>query len=107
MGMRADPLPRDKIRIVYVMAEVRRPVSRSLVADFTDQDPILVQNVIDEWQQFLHKQLVDGETRYSVYHSSFLDFLHDEEVVKAAGETIENINKHIASSLRNEWMKNA
>ena len=104
MGMRADPLPREKIRIVYVMAEVRRPVSRSLIADFADQDPVFVQQVINDWRQFLHEQAIDGESRYSVYHTSFLDFLHDKEIVQAAGETIEGIHATIADNLWQELM---
>ena len=104
MGMRDDPLPRDKIRIVYLMAEVGRPVSRSLLAQFAGQDPIVVQHVIDEWRQFLHEQIDAGETRYSVYHTSFLDFLHDKDIVKAAGETIPGVHAAIADNLWQELM---
>ena len=105
--MRADPLPRDRIRIVYVMAEAQRPVSRSLIADFAQEDPILVQHVIDDWQPFLHEQVIEGETRYSLYHTSFLDFLHGKEIVQAAGETIEGIHKAIADNLWQELMDDA
>ena len=99
MGMRANPLPREKIRIVYTMAEARCPVSRSLISDFVNQDPIMVQQVIDEWRQFLHEHIVEGESRYSIYHTSFLDFLQDKRIVEAAGETIEGIHATIADEL--------
>lgn len=105
MGMRDDPVPRDKIRIVYVMAEVRRPVSRSLIAAFAGEDAVLVQKVIDNWRQFLHEQQVDGESRYSLYHTSFLDFLHDKAIVRAAGESIENIHAAISDDLWQELMR--
>lgn len=99
MGMKTDPLPRKKIRIVYVLAEVRRPVSRQLISDFSRQDPLFVQQVIDEWQQFLHAHSEDGQTQYSIYHTSFIDFLHRKDIVQAAGETIEGIHAAIADDL--------
>jgi hypothetical protein len=99
MGMMADPVPRNKIRIVYVMAEARRPVSRQLISEFAKEDAMTVQRVIDEWHQFLHKLTVEKQARYSIYHASFLDFLHRKDIVQAAGETIEGVNQAIVDSL--------
>jgi len=104
MGMTAKPLPRVKIRIIYVMCEVRQPVSRKLISEFaTDRamqvDELAVQEVLDEWSQFLHEQLTSDGDRYSVYHSSFREFLHDKKVVQAAGVTIKDINALIANNL--------
>lgn len=99
MGMMDKPLPRTKIKIVYVLSEARRPVSLELIADFTSEDALTVQEVLDEWDQYLHKDQTDGETRYSVYHTSFRDFLHRKDIVKAAGVTIAGINKLIADNL--------
>ncbi|MGA9381347.1 MAG: Swt1 family HEPN domain-containing protein [Phormidium sp.] len=46
MGMIAKPLPRHKIKIVYVLAEARKPVSRQLICDFTGEDALTVQDVL-------------------------------------------------------------
>ena len=104
MGMQAKPLPRVKIRIVYVMCEVRQPVSRQLISEFATNEEMLVdeltvQEVLDEWSQFLHEQLLPDGKRYSIYHSSFRDFLHRKDIVKAAGVTIKDINALIADNL--------
>jgi hypothetical protein len=99
MGMMARPLPRPKIKIVYILAEVREPVSRDLICDFSDEDALTVQEVLDEWDQFLHEQQVGSQTRYSVYHASFRDFLHRKDIVQAAGVTIREINALIADDL--------
>lgn len=99
MGMLTRPLPRKKIRVVYVMAEMSRPVSRSLLAGILREDPTDIQLIIDEWRQFLHSTRSDGETVHSIYHASFLDFLHDKEIVQAAGESIQGINQLIADRL--------
>lgn len=104
MGMRAKPLPRVKIRVIYILCEVRQPVSRQLISEFaTNQelqvDELAVQEVLDEWQQFLHKEPAHDTTSYSVYHASFRDFLHRKDVVQAAGVSIQGINKLIADNL--------
>ena len=62
-------------------------------------DELTVQEVLDEWNQFLHKQPTAEGLRYSTYHASFRDFLHKKEVVKAAGVTIEEVNALIANNL--------
>ena len=86
MGMLARPLPRMRIRIIYILAEVKQPVSRRLIARFaTDHslpvDELAVQEVLDDWRQFLHVQRRDA-SRFSLYHASFRDFLHRKDVVQ-------------------------
>ena len=104
MGMTAKPLPRTKIRIVYVLCEARQPVSRRFIAHIA-KDPILqidelaVQEVLDEWDQFLHDQETPDGKVYSIYHASFRDFLHRKDIVAATGESIQNINAVIADNL--------
>ena len=102
MGMLTHPLPAAKIRIVYVLSEVKQPVSRQLIAHFARQDEYQVQQVLNEWNQFLHKQLADVQVRYSVYHASFREFLHRKDIVQAAGVTIPEIHTLIADVLWND-----
>lgn len=103
MGMLARPLPRIRIRIIYILAEVKQPVSRRLIAQFaTDNslavDELAVQEVLDDWRQFLHVQRRDA-VRFSLYHASFRDFLHRKDVVQAAGVAVKGINAMIADDL--------
>jgi len=58
-----------------------------------------VQEVLDEWEQFLRKEQVNDETYYSIYHSSFRDFLYRKDIVQAAGVTLQGINALIADNL--------
>ncbi len=100
MGMNADPLPEVKIKIVYLLATALEPVSRGWIVRRLDtQNPIPVVQILKEWDQFLREQQLDKETRYSLYHSSFRDFLYRQDIVQAAGETIEDVNAQIVSSL--------
>jgi hypothetical protein len=106
MGMTTRPLPHPRIKIIYILAEIRRSVSRHLIADFAQEDELTVQGVLEEWQQFLHEQLVDEHTRYSLYHTSFREFLHEKKIVQAAGVTIKGINALIANNLWQELYGN-
>jgi hypothetical protein len=99
MGMTAKPLPRIKIKIVYVLAEALQPVSCKLISELAGEDGLTVQEVLDDWEQFLREQRIDGQTRYSIYHASFQDFLHRKEIVQKAGETIARVNARIVDSL--------
>jgi len=99
MGMMASSPPKEKIKIVYVLSEVCEPVSRRYLSVLCEEDGITVQVVLDEWKQFLHKHQVDGEDRFSIYHSSFGDFLNRKDIVKAAEITIEGINGLIADNM--------
>lgn len=103
MGMMQKPLPEDRIKIVYVLCEVGQPVSRALIADFAQQEELLVQSVLDDWEQFLREHQEEGEKRYSLYHTSFRDFLHRKDIVQAAGLTIEGIHALIADNLLQTW----
>ena len=104
MGMSSDPLPKLKIRIVYILSEVRQPVSMETVYEILvynkfQVDPIDVQGVLTEWRQFLEEQSAPEGKRWSVYHASFRDFLNREDIIQAAGVTIKGINRLIADYL--------
>jgi Swt1-like HEPN len=99
MGMIAKPIPRAKLKIVYVLAELQEPVSRSLISEFAQEDPLTVQAVLDQWREFLREDLIDQQTCYSIYHASFSDFLHRKDIVQAAGDLLGQVKRQIADDL--------
>ncbi len=103
MGMTPNPLPDAKIKIVYILGEVRQPVSRQQICDFSGEDPRTVQTVLNEWEQFLHELLRDNQRRYSVYHASFRDFLHRKDILETTGLAIPGIHQLIAKDQLNKW----
>ncbi len=104
MGMTADPLPVEKIKIVYILGEVREPVSRRKICNFSGEDEYAVQQVLNEWKQFLH-ELMKEEKRYSVYHASFRDFLHRQDILEKHPVTIPGIHQLIAKNELKVWQK--
>jgi serine/threonine-protein kinase len=103
MGMTTNPLPDVKIKIVYILGEVKQPVSRQQICDFSGEDTRAVQTVLNEWEQFLHELLKDNQKRYSVYHASFRDFLHRKDILEKTGLTIAGIHLLIAKDQLNKW----
>ncbi|NEQ10721.1 MAG: AAA family ATPase [Moorea sp. SIO4E2] len=99
MGMTTKPLPRDKIKIVYVICKLGRAASRKKIANYSKQDEFTVQEVLDGWAQFLQKQESYRPPRYRFYHESFRDFLNRQDIVQAAGVMLPNISAEIADNM--------
>jgi hypothetical protein len=97
MEMNDDPLPVEKIRIIYVLSEAREPISRRLLAKFTGISEYKLPPVLKLWEQFLRLQKIQRETRYSVYHASFSDFLNEQ--AKDSGVDLEEINRRMGDNL--------
>lgn len=76
-----------------------RLITRFARDEVLTMDEFAVQEVLDDWDAFLHEVSDDGEMRYSIYDASFRDFLHRCEIVKQAGVTIEGIHELSASRL--------
>jgi hypothetical protein len=88
-----------KINVVYHLSESHQPISRQLISEYIGEPQLTVQEVLDEWQQFLHKQPIEGEICYNVYHASFRDFLHRQDIVQAAGVSLKAIKKQKTDTL--------
>ncbi|MCT7953885.1 hypothetical protein [Laspinema palackyanum] len=99
MGMVTKPLPRTKLKIIYLLSKTRKPVSCDLLADFAEEDPLTVQEVLDDWEQFLRHRFVNGEDVYSIYHKSFQDFLFNLKTVQKAGISLRDIEQAIVDNL--------
>jgi hypothetical protein len=99
MGMTEQSRPRSKVKIVYVLAELKEPISRSLIAEFSQEDALTVQEVLDQWREFLREEVIEGQTCHSIYHASFSDFLYRKDIVQAAGDLLNQVKRQIADDL--------
>jgi len=103
MGMNDKPL--FKIKIVYILSESPIPIPFEEIVAILDADgeeekglPVRVQAILDEWIQFLREEEKYRQTFYSLYHSSFRDFLRNEKTVKRAGITLQGIIEMMVNS---------
>ncbi|NJN74885.1 MAG: hypothetical protein HC799_19935 [Limnothrix sp. RL_2_0] len=96
--MNKDPLPKSKTFILYVLCELYTPISCQSLAETAQQPGLDVQQVLDDWKQFLHQEYIKGQLCYSLYHSSFRDFLQNTGTLQAAGFDLTDINGAIADN---------
>ncbi|MBB5857860.1 AAA family ATPase [Amycolatopsis umgeniensis] len=104
MGMAAGASSRLKVWVIYLLSEIALPVSVGVLATVVrkvepDADAIAVQQVLQEWGQFLHRDETPGGLRYSLYHSSFQDFLHRNDTVTSARLVLPDVDEVIADVL--------
>jgi len=96
MGREDDPLLELKVRIIYFLSQAEEPVSgRWLAKSAREKNVIKVQQVLGKWNSFLRQEKVGKETRYTIYHNSFRQFLEADETVQSAGLTLDDINDDI------------
>jgi hypothetical protein len=99
MGRDDDPLLELKVRIIYFLSQAEEAVScRWLATSAGEQNFTKVQQVLTKWDSFLRKEKVGKETRYTIYHNSFRQFLEADETVQSAGITLDDINDDISDN---------
>lgn len=97
MKLHIRPLPLDKICTIYVLAAVKEPISRQLLGQLTEVVESDLFGFLEDWEQFLRLQTVTRETRYSIYHASFSDFLYKQ--AEKSGVNLKDIKRRIAENL--------
>ncbi|MEG4329312.1 ATP-binding protein [Microcoleus sp. herbarium5] len=98
MAVRDRELRRRKLKVIYLLTKTRKPVSCDILADFAEEDALDVQEVLDDWEQFLRRSS-DTPPDYSIYHASFQRFLHRKDVVQKAGVSLRDIETAISDNL--------
>lgn len=64
-----------KLSVLRVLAQVSSAVSAESIASTINADEYDVEEVLEDWREFLTLQEINGEICYSLYHFSFRDFL--------------------------------
>jgi hypothetical protein len=84
-----------KVMILFTLVEIATPIPCEMIFDILNQDECDVQNVLDEWIEYLRTQTIDGDICYSIYHASFLDFLKTKRELKATRKLFTEVNQRI------------
>jgi len=98
MAVKDRELRRRKLKVIYLLTKTRKPVSCEILADFAEEDALDVQEVLDDWEQFLRRS-GDSPPDYSIYHASFQRFLHRKDVVQMSGVSLRDIETAISDNL--------
>jgi predicted transcriptional regulator len=84
-----------KVMILFTLVEIATPIPCEMIFDILNQDECDVQNILDEWIEYLRTQNIDGDICYSIYHASFLDFLKTKRELKATRKLFTEVNQRI------------
>ncbi|MEG4595848.1 transcriptional regulator [Microcoleus sp. F8_C2] len=98
MGMETKPGQLMEI-VLYILLEIATPIPCEMIAGIAEKDECNVGKVLDEWVEYLKKQNVEGETCYTIYHASFLDFLKAKREMDSKRQIFKEVNQRIAEYL--------
>ncbi|MGD1809439.1 hypothetical protein ACP6PL_28955 [Dapis sp. BLCC M126] len=73
--MAGEGLSEIELGVLRVLVEQEETVSVEAISQFINVDEYDVEEVLETWLEFLHLQEIGGEILYSLYHSSFRNFL--------------------------------
>ncbi len=95
MGMDKKP-QKLKVTILFILVEIATAIPCKMIAEILDdQDEYDVQSVLDEWVEYLKPQVIEGDTCYSIYHASFLDFLQGQRELNNTRKLFREVNQRI------------
>ncbi|MEH2453226.1 ATP-binding protein [Nostoc sp.] len=63
------------IDVLNVLIQQQKAISVEAIAQIIDTDEYEVEEVLENWLEFLQQQRIAPETYYSLYHSNFRDWL--------------------------------
>jgi len=101
MGMEAKPAQLMEI-ILYILLEIGTPIPCEMIAGIAEVDKCDVTQILEnELVEYLKKQNVDGEICYSIYHSSFLEFLKNKRMMDSKRKLFKEVHQRITEYLYN------
>ncbi|MBD2778198.1 NACHT domain-containing protein [Iningainema tapete] len=95
MGMDTDP-QESMVFFLFILVEISTAIPSEMIAEIAEEDEYDVQTVLDQWVEYLKEQTIDGKTCYSIYHTSFLDFLKSKRELKKTRKLFEKVNQRIS-----------
>ena len=94
MGM--DKKPQElKVTILFILVEIATAIPCKMIAEIVDEDKYDVESVLNEWVEYLKPQVIEGDTCYSIYHASFLDFLQGQRELNNTRKLFREVNQRI------------
>ena len=90
-----------KLPIIVVLAVAKKAISVDLLRKFSEvTEPGRVVSALEDWAQFIHEEIAPYQggfqKRYSLYHTSFYDFLAEKDQIKESGVDLKKVARAIA-----------
>jgi hypothetical protein len=106
MGMEAKPGQLMEI-VLYILLEIETATPCEIIAGIAEVEECEVKKVLeDEWVEYLKKQKVEGESCYTIYHASFLDFLKAKREMDSKRKLFKEVNQRIVDYIERKIEEN-
>jgi hypothetical protein len=99
MGMNRKPYQVDKLKIICVICRAHEPVSCDLLARQSGKILVKVQEILNDWMQFLEKYNKYQPIRYKFYHESYREFVFSKEEVNMACGNQKDVDAEIVDNV--------
>ncbi|MEH2370115.1 ATP-binding protein [Nostoc sp.] len=101
MGM--DETPQElTVIILFILVQLTTSPTLNMIAEYADVEEYEVEKVLDEWVEYLRKQQIQGQLCYSIYHTSFLDFLKAQRELQPTRRLFQWVVQRIYECLYSE-----
>jgi hypothetical protein len=98
MGMEEDPKELMVI-ILFILVQFSTSPTLKMIADIAEKEEDEVEKVLDEWVEYLRKRAIQGQLCYSIYHTSFLDFLKAKRELQRTRKLFQIVAQRISDYL--------
>ncbi|BAY47348.1 hypothetical protein SAMD00079811_49660 [Scytonema sp. HK-05] len=98
MGMKEDPKELMVI-ILFILVQFSTSPTLKMIADIAEKEEDEVEKVLDEWVEYLRKREIQGQLCYSIYHTSFLDFLKAKRELRRTRKLFQIVDQRISDYL--------
>lgn len=105
MGMEAKPGQLREM-VLYILLEIGTPIPCEMIAGIAGAGECNVGKVLDKWVEYLKKQNVEGEICYTIYHTSFLDFLKTKREMNSNRRLFQEVNQRIVDYVQRKIAEN-
>ena len=97
-----DSSEKMRVMILFILVEIGTPISGEMLFEIVNEDECDVDDILNEWIEYLKPQTIDEDIYYSIYHASFLDFLKGKKEFNPTRKLFEDVNKRIADYLEQD-----
>ncbi|MEH2254208.1 hypothetical protein [Nostoc sp.] len=98
MGM--DERPQElTVIILFILVRLTTSPTLKMIAEIADVEEFEVEKVLEKWVEYLRKQQIQGQLCYSIYHTSFLDFLKTQRELQRTRKLFQRVVQRISEYL--------
>ncbi|MEH2328403.1 NACHT domain protein [Nostoc sp.] len=100
MRMDMDKAPQElMVIILFILVRLTTSPTFNLIAEIAEVEEHQVEKVLDKWVEYLRKWEIEGQMCYSIYHTSFLDFLKAQRDLQRTRRLFQIVDQRISEYL--------